>query len=665
MWLTVRISVVASLALACGAGCANFVESRAIERFAGRLQSEDLQGLKQATSSDFSERALRTASALQDLKILRLPDGKISVIDVKYVDDNRRRVTVEVGEGKREVFYELVRNDDGKWVVDDVYLKQKRLGVTSFKSVTEQMDLLLTVRDFLDACDSGDRVRLLQTTDLEFSAALERLPPSYLARMTAEFLGDKSPASNFKPQAQLDETTAVVKLPRVGGDTVISLKLHDTAWKVTDIAVDSKDEAQQVPSFHKQAIAVNTCIDFLDAYQRDDKAALAPLSDEELFSGSLSIANLKQVLLPGPQLTDHELTVKLHGHRADFLLKGETEVVQIEMRREDSPEPEAPPQFLVNDVTIYEIETRQEKRLAALFTAQSMLQLFCEALAERDLDHLKHSSTQDFANSVWRRLNSATVQGLPLEQFDSPTLEIAKMQFLGALTRVDAVQGGQPVTYMLREEAGRFYVDDVLWQAPGRPQSVKETLALLIPVQNFSAAVALGRAPDQQSQVLEMLQQTCSSDFNRMVWQQTSFVPNGGLSADTFLATPLRSVVQSDSEVLIQLGDDRFGAAVKLRKEHNRHLVDEVLLIAGAEPGDRIEVKRTMRTLLANGEAIRPGQTTQYAAKPDSPSNRKVQAAVYEEISDESPQEILQLSDEIDIGPVHPVGVPPQRLLEK
>ncbi|MBI1348362.1 hypothetical protein GC163_18965 [bacterium] len=661
---TVRWTVLASLAFSLGAGCANFVESRAIQNFADRLQSEDLDGLKQASSHDFSERALRTATALQDIKILRLPDGKVNVMEVEFVDESHRRVTVEMGEGKREVFYELVRSDDGKWVVDDVYLKQKKLGVTTFKSVTEQMDLLLTVREFIDACDAGDRNRMLQVTDLEFSAALERLPPSYLARLIGNVLGEKSPASNFKPQAQLDETTAVVKLPRMGGDTILTLSLHGTTWRVTDVAIDSKKEEDQLPSMHKHAIAVNTCVDFLDAYQRDDKVALAPLCDEDLFSGSLSIANLKQVLLPGPQLIDHELSLKLHGQRADFLLKGEREVVQIEMHREDSPEPNSPPHFLVKDVTIYEVESRQEKRLAALFTAQSMLQLFCEALAERDLDHLKHSSTQDFANSVWRRLNSATIQGLPLEMFDSPQLDVNSMQFLGALTRVEATQGGQPVTYLLREEAGRFYVDDVLWQTPGRPASVKETLALLIPVQNFSAAVALGRGPQQQAQVLQMLQETCSTDFNRMVWQQTDFVPNGGLSSDTFLATPLRSVVQSETEVLIQLGDDRFGAAVKLRKEHNRNLVDEVLLIAGPEPADRIEVKRTMRTLLANGQAVRPGQT-QMAAKPAGLTRQKIQTAVYEELSDDVPQEILQVGDQVDIGPIHPAaGKAPARLAQ-
>ncbi|OYW16785.1 MAG: hypothetical protein B7Z55_13835 [Planctomycetales bacterium 12-60-4] len=333
--------------------------------------------------------------------------------------------------------------------------------------------------------------------------------------------------------------------------------------------------------------------------------------------------------------------------------------MQIDMRREDAAEPNAPPKFLVSDVTIYELDTKQEKRLSALFTAQGMLELFCQALATRDLDHLRHTSSQDFSNRVWRRLNSATVQGLPLEQFDIPELEITSTQFQGALTRVEAQQGGLPVTYLLREESGRFFVDDMQWQASGRPASVKETLSTLVTVQNFAAAVTLGRDPAQQKMVLGMMQETCSTDFNRLVWQQTDFLPNGGLGADTFLAAPLKSIVKSETEILIQLGDDRFGASVRLRKEFNRELVDDIVLIGGPEPDDRIAVKQTFRTLLANGEAVRPGGSTRYAAKP---APRKIEQAIYQEFDDESPREVLHASDVIDTSPgVQPAGYIEQR----
>ena len=566
MSLVVRGSLCALLTLTAGAGCSHFIESRAINRFAENIREDNLDGLKQVTSENFKERALRTASALDDIKILRLPDGKLTVMEVEEVAANKRRVTVQVGESKKEVFYELVQDDTGRWVVDDIYLKQKKHGVTAFKSVTEQMDLLLTVREFLDAWDSGDRERVLSAVSPQLRETLEPLPPSYLARLTGQVIGGRTERSSFKPQAQLDERDAVVRLPRVGGETVLTMRLIDGQWQIRDIAIDAREESKQIPSVLKLAIAVNTCTQFLDAYQRNDKAALQPLCEADFYEGSLAIANLKQVLLPPPQMPEHELDVQLRAQRADFVLKGPREIVQVDMHREDASEPEAPPRFRVRDVTLYELETRQEKRLSALFTAQAMLELFCEALAERDLDHLRHCSTQDLRGRVWQRLNAATVQGLPLDLFDDPKPEVVSMEFHGALTRFEVRQGGQPVTYLLREESGRFFVDDILWQISGRPASVKQTCELLVPVRNFASAVTLGRDPTQQAAVLEMLQNTCSGDFNRLVWSQTKFLPNSGLSADTFLDAPLRSIVQSDTEVLIQFGDDRFGAAVRMRK---------------------------------------------------------------------------------------------------
>ncbi|MDZ4685816.1 MAG: hypothetical protein SH850_12175 [Planctomycetaceae bacterium] len=653
MSFVVRGSLCALLTLAVGAGCSHFIESRAINRFAENLRDEDFDGLKDSTSTQFKERALRTASALDDMKILHLPDGKHTIVDVKEVDDHRRSVTVEVGESKKEIFYDLVKDRSGKWVVDDVQLKQKKYGVTAFKSVTEQMDLLLTVREFLDAWDSGDRDRVLTVVGPRLRAPLEQLPPSYLARLTGQVIGARSERTSFKPQAQLDEEDAVVRLPRVGGQTVLTLKLVDDQWQVRDIAVDSKNEAQQIASVWKLALAVNTCTQFLDAYQRSDKLALQPLCEADFYEGSLAIANLKQVMLPDPQIPDHDLDVQLRAQRADFVLKGAREVVQIDMHREDPAEPDAAPQFRVRDVTIYEMETKQEKRLSAMFTAQAMLDLFCEALADRDLDHLRHSSTQDLKTRVWQRLNAATVQHLPLEMFDDGRPEIVAMTFQGALTRFEARQNGQPVTYLLREEEGRFFVDDIVWQISGRPASVKQTLELLVPVRNFAAAVTLGRDASQQPAVVEMMQNTCSADFNRMVWSQTKFLPNSGLSADTFLETPLKSIVQSDTEVLIQFGTDRFGALVKLRKEYNRSLIDEVVLVAGPEQADRIEVKNTLRTLLANGTALPPSNAaTQYAAQPTSPSRSRIQQAVYEEPADNPPQAIWPVGDPIDIGPI-------------
>ena len=107
-------------AAASGVGCTHLIETRAITAFSEHLKEEDLDGLMKATTRDFRQRALRTATALEDLKILHLPDGKTTIVEVEELSDDKKRVTVQVGEGKKEVFYELARDGDGHWMVDDI-----------------------------------------------------------------------------------------------------------------------------------------------------------------------------------------------------------------------------------------------------------------------------------------------------------------------------------------------------------------------------------------------------------------------------------------------------------------------------------------------------------------------------------------------------------------
>ena len=588
-----------------GAGCTHLIETRAITAFSKNLELANLDGLKASTSDEFRQRALRTTVALEDLKILKLPDGKTTVVEVEDVSDMKKRVTVQVGESKKEVFYELARDTTGRWVVDDIYLKQKKKGVEAYKSVTEQMDLLLTVREFLNAWGNGDREQVLRVTTPSFRTALEALPPSFLASMTRTVTTGRPAGSQYKPHASLDEKVAVVRLPRLSGECVVSLELKNEHWLVSDVGIDSRED-DQIPSMYKLARAVNGCTSFLTAYGRGDKTALADWSSKDFFEGSLSIGDLSQARLPDPQLSEHELQVKLRGNRADFVLKSDLELVQIDMHRAPETAPDAPPKFIVSDVTIYEVETKQEKRLSALFTAQGMLEIFVKSLSLRDLDSLKHCSTRDLTTRVWSKLNGGTVTAMPLELFDADEFEFVTASFQGALTRIEVRQGGRPLSYLLREEHGRFHVDDVQWQITGIPASLKTTIEILIPIQDFAAAIALGREPREQAAALEQLQANSSNDFNRMVWTQCRFVPNSGMSADTFLRAPLKGIAIGEHEVTVQLGDNRFGAKVTLRREFDRYAVDDILLVAGPEEAQRLALKHSLRTQLARGEARAP-----------------------------------------------------------
>lgn len=602
-----------------GIGCSHMIETRAITAFSKNLNDEDLDGLMEATSQDFRQRALRTTTAFEDLKILNLPDGKTTIVEVEDDGKNKKRVTVEVGDGKtdkknkkgssndskKEIFYELTKDKDGHWVVDDIYLKQKRKGVVAYKSVTEQMDMLLSIREFLDAWSRGDREQVLSVTSPKFREALDPLPPSYLATLTKIVSNGKPTGGKYKPNAQMDEKVAVVRLPRHVGDTVISMELANGRWQVADVAVDCKGD-EQLPSMLKLAHAVNGCTAFLAAYGEGNKAKLAELSSEDFFEGSLSVGDLSQAKLPDSQFSEHQLQVKLRGNRADFVLKNDVELVQIDMHRDAEKSPDAPAKFRVSDVTIYEIETKQEKRLSALFTAQGMLDIFVHALEARDVGTLKHTSTRDLANRVWGRLSQETLQSMPLDIFDGSEMEFVSASFQGALTRIEARHGGRTVTYLLRDENGRFFVDDVSWQITGVPSSLKNTLEILVPIHEFASAIAQGRDPQKQETALERLQAISTSDFNRVVWSQTRYVPKSGMSTDTFLKAPLKSIAITDQEVTVQLGDNRYGAKVTLRKEFERYVVDDVTLIAGVDDSQRLALKHSLRTQMARGEARAP-----------------------------------------------------------
>jgi hypothetical protein len=307
--------------------------------------------------------------------------------------------------------------------------------------------------------------------------------------------------------------------------------------------------------------------------------------------------------------------------------------VQIDMQRKPDGAPNSLPDYVVSDVTIYEMASKQEKRLSALFTAQGMLEVFIDALAHRNLDEIKHCTSHDFSTRVWTKITEATVSSLPLEVFDSTETEFVSASFLGALTKIEVIQGGQALTYLMRDEGGRFMVDDVQWQMSGAPSSVKSTLEVLIPIQDFASGITLGRDPEQQQEALEMIRGNCSNEFNRMVWSQTKFVPNSGMSADTFLQAPLKSMAIGDKEVIVHLGDQRYGAMVTMRHEHGRYIVDDIVLVAGAEESERLALRHTLRTQLAKGEVKSPSPIV--LASHVSPPDRRVQQANLE-VTDES-----------------------------
>ena len=598
------------------AGCANVVETRAIKQFAIAMESNNLDQIKLTTSTNFGERALRQDAALDDLKLLRLPTGDLEIESVEDVSPTVKRVTAMVGTSKQKLKYQLKLDPESKkWVVDDIYLKQKRDGVTATKSVTEQMDLLLSVREFLTAWKVGNRDDVLRTTTPEFAAMLQPLPPAYLFRLAQQVVGKQKTGNKLQPRAQLDEDTAHVRLPIAVGELWLTAKRIEGAWLVDEVEVNSREEAEAVPSTRQLAQVTYAATAFLNAYQAGDKSKLESLCVPNFFSGSLAPANLSQVPLPSGDVPPDSVQIQvawqrglsndpqmqqLQGKHSDFVIEGANEVIKLSLVREEEADSDHTAKYLIEDVTLYELDSRQEKRLSALFTAQALVQIYAEALAARDLEVLYHNASPDFVRRVWKRTHAGLLQAMPLTEIEDAVPTIRSTVFSGSVTEVTVTQGSRALTYILQDRQGTLLVDDVLMPTLGRPSSLKSTMELMLPVLDFAAALRLNQ--------LDTLRRQSSRDFNRLVWQQTTKLPSLRQDVVQHLHTPLVSVEQEEDRALLVMGDAKLGAHVTLVRESGQFVVDDVLLISGVQPNDQVELKRVLRMHIATYGADKPGR---------------------------------------------------------
>lgn len=603
-------------------GCAHVVETRTIELFSKALESGNLDQLKQITSARFEERALRQDAAVDDLKVLRLPTGEVEIVEVDETAPDVKRVTVTVGESKQRMKYQLrLDATTKKWVVDDIYLKQKRDGVTATKSVTEQMDLLLSVREFLDAWRTGSRDDVLNSTTPEFAELLKPLPPTYLNRLTQQVVGKQKLGKRLTPRAQLDDKNAYVNVPIGVGEMQLTFKNLSGHWAVDEIVVTSREEKDAIPSVRQLAQVTHAAVGFLEAYHSHEKESLQEFCTSKFFEGSIVPGNLAQVTLPDASKSSDSIQIniawngftssdstevqQLRGKHADFIVEGAAEVLKLSLVRTDVEDSQAVARYLVEEVTLFDLANQQEKRLSALFTAHAMVQIFSEALAARDLSALKMNSSIDFQRRVWERTQIGTLHEFPLADIEDAPVKIQSTIFSGPVTEVTVTQGSKALTYRLTDRQGMLLIDDVLMPTIGRPSSLKTTLELMLPILDFATGARLVQ--------MEMLQRNSSRDFNRLVWHQTTKIPTIGLDVVPHLHAPLVSIEQHDDQATVVLGDDKFGAHVSLVKESGQYSIDELTLISGAMPRDRVELKRTLRMHLATfgvGKQTRTAEST-------------------------------------------------------
>ncbi|MCA9018107.1 MAG: hypothetical protein KDA77_22485, partial [Planctomycetaceae bacterium] len=376
------------------------------------------------------------------------------------------------------------------------------------KSVTEQMDLLLTVREFVDAWDNGNRDDILATTEGEFKEVLEQLHPGFLAKLSQKVAGESRSSKKQRPDAQLDKDIAIVRLPRRSGQMIISMKLKEGKWKATDVAVESKTDGNHVKSAQKQAKMLLAVSNFLDTYNTGNKEDLKKYTASQFYRGSLDFGDLSIAPLPQTYDAAADYELKIEGNLANFVTHNQGKMVNLSVIKIESDEIDVPEKYLVEEVTLFQDQGNQQITLTSLFSSRAITMLFSEALTKRDLTILDFSSTPDFSARVWKKVEPKLVAQLPVQEFAEPGFAILDIKFNGAVTKVSARQGNLPVTYILREHLGKLLVDDILLDLKGRPTSVKETLELMVQVQNYAYYM--------HEQNIRNLQRHSSRDFNEL-----------------------------------------------------------------------------------------------------------------------------------------------------
>lgn len=569
-------------------GCGSFIETRAITAFTEALQKENVAELKARTSSRFDEKALRLPESVDDFAILRLPKGKMEVTDVEDLGENKKLVTVKFGKSREKYRYQLIRDPESRqWLVDDVLITKKRDGITSRKPVTELMDLVTRVREFLTAWDSGIRGEMLEVTTPDFGEMLSQLPRGYLAKLAERAIGDRASDRTFRPEAQIDDDVAVVRLPRRSGQMIISFQRLNGEWLISDLAIESRQDKDHVPSVRQLTTALNSAVTFLKAYNAGDKDTLQTVCMKSFYQGSLVPADLESVPLPDPDETVDTFQIKLHTGLADFVVPHGNELVKINIDRIEGEDSSTPVEFLVSDVTIYELEGNQEKRLSAMFLSHAIVDIFAEGLVTRDLDTARLTATPDFQQRVWKKLTARELLQLEMPEIEVAPPRVLTTVFMGAVTEVTVQQGSRALIYVLKDHDGALLVDDVLMPVVSRPNSLKQTLEVMIPVEQFSGYLAEAD--------LEHLPLVSSENLSMTVWHECGRLPEIGVKPSEHFELPLTTLQVKGNQAVAVLGDDRYGARVLLVRENDNYVVDDVLLISGPESRQRLEMKNTMR----------------------------------------------------------------------
>lgn len=603
----------------------NAVENRAISQFTDALIEDNEKAFRRSVSTRFEQRAMRSADAWNDLDILKLPKTKLEIDESTSLDDNTFETIAKDEKGSKYQFKITRDEEKRRWVVDDVLMRQKKKGTSATKSVTEVMDLLLTVREFLATLQDNDRSTILSTVTVGLREPLEQMPESWMNRLVERVAKECESEMARRPEIQMNESDALVKMPSKNGFLLLKVTREDDQWLFSDIEVRQRKTDDHPGSVLRQSRALKAVSQFLVAYENQDKVELKTLCDPTFFSTSLEIGDLSMIHMPSAEHAPDDFEIRSFSGQLTIMVPDKTQIVQLDLTTlknddrkavEKLAEGAVESSFVIRDITIYDRQTRKQQKLESAFTAPARAMLFVSALHEQNVPILRQLSTKEFSKGTWDRIDPALVSQLPIAEVPHGELTLQETDVRGDTTEMQFMSdSGQICNIIMRSENGKLNVDDVQY-----PNSAMEVASLRNHLQVTVPIIELASAWRKQD--LEGVKRSCSTDFNRLIWGNLKSVPDEFDRLPEMLLVPTQATTMADSQATVELAQTGSQpVSVRLLKENSEWVIDEISV---RQPdGVVFNIRQNLRREIAqrfldnpDGGIMQAGHETQ----PGSPS---------------------------------------------
>ena len=544
---------------------------------------------------------MRSTDAWKDLDILKLPKTKLEIDESTALDDNTFETIAKDEKGTKYQFKIARDEEKRRWVVDDVLIRQKKKGTSATKSVTEVMDLLLTVREFLTTLQDNERSTILSTVSVSLREPLEQMPESWMSRLVERVASECESDMARRPEIQMNESDALVKMPSKNGFLLLKVAREDDQWLFSDIEVRQRKTDDHPGSVLRQARALRSVSQFLVAYEHQDKVELKTLCDPTFYSTSLEIGDLAMIHMPSAEHAPDDFEIRSFSGQLTIMVPDKTQIVQLDLTTLKNDDRKAVDKlsegtvessFVVRDITIYDRQTRKQQKLESAFTAPARAMLFISALHDQNVPILRQLSTKEFSKGTWDRIEPALVSQLPMAEVPRGELTLQETDVRGDTTEMQFMSdSGQICNIIMRSENGKLNVDDVQYpNAAMQVASLRNHLQITVPIIELASA--------WRKQDLESVKRSCSTDFNRLIWGNLKTVPEEFDRLPDMLLVPTQSTAMTDSQATVELAQSgNQPVSVRLLKENSQWVIDEISI--GQPDGVVFNIRQNLRREIA------------------------------------------------------------------